>query len=517
MLFMTIEAVLADLQTNGVEPFTWQFMFKKNHAEIRNGVLLDGQERRTLLTGLIERIDDDRRAHIFPGIFDLGNRTTANEAYTKRDLAKELSNEFTSTNAISVPVNPSKAFKHIDPWIESITGQSVELHMTRNSLKTLKVIKLFYRVMKQRRNAVFRLIRSAYQVTEPSMEHRDRHPLHGNEEQVWLLADLQAYLRVELSNERAHQIDQFFDSLLPHLEEVVNNIVGRLNLRYDTNAAAMEETINELIVAAFKNLDSIAPIEHSPTSFLDEHMYIHLRSLEFLNYVGEYTQIVAKTTPETLIVSISSEIDMIRDKVARITKGSYSGGPIAPLTDASSVYKKWREDFIPIIVKATGIPIDKTEYEQLAKPAEELLYRYFLFHWGYPDPTAHSLGIFEFLAASCAVWHEMNFKTEYHPYWFGQLPQGRMILSALETPLKACGHLASESCPEAINQIWVHRYRWMADAIKGNQKVNSLKTTVCLAILQRLAAAMRSKEIDALEEALPTLPRFAKAVLSVAT
>lgn len=484
-------------------------MFGKPHAGTRNGFFWGSGRQQTLLSLLVERIDDEQRQRIFPGTFDLGNQTKSDAVFLKKDLVKELAQEFGTVNAELL--TPNKAFKYIDPWIAAITGQTTEQHLARNSLKTLKVLKLFYRIMKQRRRTIFQLIRPLQDLVRPSMEHRDRHPLLKSEEQVWLLADIKAYLRMELDVTRATRIDAAFEALLPRLEGIINYLNGYVTLNRGDDISALEKTTDSMIRAIFDNIDTDTTLDASSEALLDEHLYFYLQSLEFLNYAGEYTQIVEATTPQTPITPIVLEIEMLREKLWQSGVGPYSGGPIAPLTESASIYATWKKDLAPLIEKAIRIPLESQKYDSLVKPAEELLYRHFMFKWGVEDPTQYSLGIFEYLNAACAIWHEMNTNTTYNVYWLGQPSQGQMILSTLDKSLRANLHPSAESVPEALNQIWVRRYRWIADAIKGQQQTNATKSKATMAVLHHVAATIRSGNIASIEKIISAAPSFVTA------
>lgn len=500
-----VDLTLAKLREQGIEPFTWSFIFNEVHAAKRNEVFIGGGQRRTLLSELLERISTEQRHTIFPGTFDLGNHLDSGRIFTKSDLVKEIAEEFVPKHSESDPLVPNKAFNYINPWIDKITGQSVEKHIAQNSLKTLKVLKLLYRVVKKRKRSLFMLIRPIEGTTRPSLEHRDRHPLRGNENQVWLLADLKSYLRMELDPERAARIELLFDDILPRLQEFINNLNGNLTIEHGSDPIHMDCAVNEVISSLLKQKKPERRTDESNRVPLDEHLYLHLCSLDFLNYVGEFKQIAELTTPDTHIRPIQLDIESLREKVKLAGASPYSGGPVAPLTESGLIYATWEQDLLPLIEKVTDTPLKRQEYIALAKPAEELLYRYFLFKWGDPDPTQYPLGIFEYLTAACAIWHEMQMKTTYKPYWLGQQAQGRRILSTLDKPLRYSTNLNVEEIPEALHQIWVGRYRWMADAIKGQQASHSIRSKLALSVLLHARNAVQSGSIDLIERELHVL------------
>jgi hypothetical protein len=74
----------------GIEPFTWHFMFDGAPAAKRNGVFIGSGRRQILLSQLIEKISSEQRKRIFPGMFDFGNQVTSDATFLKKDLVMEL-------------------------------------------------------------------------------------------------------------------------------------------------------------------------------------------------------------------------------------------------------------------------------------------------------------------------------------------------------------------------------------------------------------------------------------------
>lgn len=498
------QAVLADIEEKiGVDPFSWKFMFHEHYAGIRNGVFLGGDqgERHTVLSVLIKLIDAERRMRIFPGMFDLGNMLTTDEQYNNKHLAEELSRELSRTSDAD-RVNPYKDFKRIEEWLEAVTGQKIEEHLARNSSRTLKVVKLLYRVQKQRRNSVFRLIRSVDRGAKPSLERRDRYPLQGNEASTWLLADLKTYLGMELEGATTKKIDYVFSRLLRAVGATAEALSATVSARGQGNATAMVALYHELTVA----LGDPKRLETSSRAVLDEQMYIYLHVQEFLNYVEEYKQIVERTTPDSLIASVLTEVNALCEKIGHAKGQPYSSEPTLPLEDISTVYRDRIDDLIPVVEKATGFAVDRDKYDQLTRRAGELVYRYLVFRWGTIHPSGYEVTVLEWVVAACAVWHEMGAttkaKTQYRIYWFDQLPQGKGILATLDTSSyqSMCGR--AEPFPEAAHQIWFHRFEWMKDALQGLAEVSVAKAWFHVALLQQVASVVKCNDIDMIEHSL---------------
>lgn len=502
------QTVLEDIKKKeGVDPFSWKFMFHEHYANLRNGFFLgsDPEERHTVLSVLVKLIDAERRAQIFPGTFDLGNGQAVEEKYNNKDLAKELSRELSRTSDDN-RVNPYKDFRLIEQWLEAMTGQNIEEHLGRNSSKTLKVVKLFYRVQKLRRNSVFKLIRSVNRGARPSLERRDRYPLKGNESSTWLLADLKAYLGMELDEARIDRIDQIFSILLRAAGSTAAALSATVSARGQGDATAMASLYREFAAA----LGGSKRLETSSGALLDEQIYIYLHAQEFLNYVEEYRQIVEKTTPGSSITPVLTEMNAICEKIAHAGGGPRGSEPTWSLENISSMYRVWIDDLIPIVEKATARAVDRKKYDELTSRAGELLYRYLLFRWGDVHPSDYEVNVFEWVVAACAVWHEMcattKEKTKYKIYWFDQSAQGSGILPALDASLYRSIGGRREPYPEAIHQIWVHRFEWMKDALQGLADLSVAKASFRVAALQHVASIVKCNDIDMIESALQLTP-----------
>lgn len=507
MTDILVELICAKVRFAGAEPYSWKFFFDERYAELRNTLIPFDGSVQTVLSVLISQLTKEQRLGIFPMPLDLGNDLRDEIRYSESDLIRDLSAEFLADDRN--PLKPSTVFTYIDPWLKSVTGASCREHISSSPLKALKVIKLLYRTMKRRRSSILRLLRAPGGKVSPSLELRDRFPLSGNETQVWLLADLVSYLGMEMEPVRARRIKAAFDAVIPRIAGAANYI-GR-HVTMNEVADAREDVATKMVNSLLAHMRVKGDVGDLQAVPLDEQIYFYLQSLSFLNYVGEHLQIVELTTPTEQLHAIPLHIEKLRDAVARGGGSNYSGGPVAPSTDSAAVYARWKADLLPLISHAVGRSMTDEQFEQLIPPAQELLYRYHMFKWPGTDPAAYPLGIFEFLTAACAIWHEMNSKTSYRPYWFGQKCQGNRLLPTLDTLISQRLSNGSETIPEALNQIWVGRYRWVADSVKGEANHNRLRSLISVRLLEAVGAVAELGVLEQFERSIPPAPPMVRA------
>lgn len=491
------DCILAQIsREHRVDPFSSEFIFDEQFASPRNGIILGPLGRTTILCILLRKMHRSQRQRAFPKRFDLGNRHGASGVqFTREDLAEELSEE----GSVSAATVVAGSFRTIEGWILEMTGRPFREHLEWNSLKALKVVKLFYRLQKERQKSFLRLIRPV-RSGRGSLEHRDRYPLFTkghNERQVWLLADLRSYLGSELKITQKRKVETTFSDLLQRVEQRANTMELHLRLRHGHDLDAWLGAYRSAIAKIQELGDSvIRPI----TQDLDELMFVYVHTLPFMHFAAEYEQIVEKTLPDARITPITQEIDGLR-WVQRDADGCATASEYVRIAEAARIYELgWSEGVIPSIVeKATGLQVGSDSYDLLAKRSVELLSRYFAYKKGTSDYGSIQVTLRSCIVAMCAVWLETCKETEYRPYWMGQQAQGKRILEFLDQSFLEQGSASGQSYPEAIDQIWTQRFEWMADALQGRQELGKLKAWYKVGLLKKVASYLVSLDIDRID------------------
>jgi len=96
-------------------------------------------------------------------------------------------------------------------------------HFEVNKSTALKVIKTLHTMMRKRSAHLMQLLNLPKPGGKFSLSFRDAIPIK-NQDQVWLIADLKAYLSVEIDEERIAEISSTFSLLHDLMDNVLIDI-----------------------------------------------------------------------------------------------------------------------------------------------------------------------------------------------------------------------------------------------------------------------------------------------------
>ena len=302
--------LLLDLQQNsgGIDMLSKAYLYEKKYAQHRSQVVLIGGplvHRSRLSILLREGMTEERRRNIFPGDFDLGNmRTLPTELCTYEKLADELYGKGREA------IEANDAFETIQKTIHCITGRKMQGHFKVNKSTALKVIRTLNLMVRQRYPRLMQLLIPPVPGKKFSMSFRDSYPYEKNQEQVWLIADLKAYLSVELSDKRFQEIGLTFS----FLHELMNNIIWNVEkILVGTYRASYKAMIVAYVILA--TVVKEYQIQHEPKDVpLDEELFIHLHTLEFAHFAVGYPELIRIAIPQHPITPVLEELRTLAKK-----------------------------------------------------------------------------------------------------------------------------------------------------------------------------------------------------------
>lgn len=514
-----LNAIGEDLRKRyGVDPLSREFIFGAKFADDRNGAILGGDRMRdTLLSVLLrEAVSEDHRAGLFPEKFDLGSREPVSaDDCTYDALAGELNAKLDKADATV----DSDTFKTIREGIQNLTGQKMAVYAQADKLIMLKVIKLFYHVMRERdEDRIFGLLNAPDNLKRKAgLEFREAYPNSMNKEGTWLVADLKSYLSLELSETRIEEIDLTFSQLMPVVESI------------DTNAAqailkAHGRTVPGTLViypALTASLDDFRTGDGGQSvPRLDEALYVYVSSLEFRHFARVYPSLIEIATPvagELQVTPITGELDELASAIVRACRGLCAFGTLKPATDLDcrirleylpGLAEDYAREIRTLVARATGVAISERAYEQSFPYVHGLLVTVCTFEPGQTLVEEKLLATFrQVVAAFCAIHYELNIRkipSNHKPYWHSQQAQG----GSLRTPLLA--PVWSTDRFEEHSQIWRCRLDWFQAAIRGETGLHDARTAFRAALIRNVAEIAKINDTAILAENLSTLIDFVK-------
>ncbi|BEP57121.1 hypothetical protein GmRootV118_43650 [Variovorax sp. V118] len=374
----------------------------------------------------------------------------------------------------------------------------MEQHYRKNKSTALKVLKLLYRLGRDRWSADFQSIDSGpgkFQLFDllkwPEGDGRNRYSLSlrdafpyqspspnsqskSSEEVSALFSDLKSYLSVELDDETYEAISNLPEALHWHLNNIERNIEKLLP---DTGRTEYWDAVKTYSYLADRiDLELVKFDVPAANIALDEELFLYLHTLEFAHFVEAYPHLLDKADRQCELVPIGPAID----EFAKALTGNDALGMFDPIvTDEDfPLFSKSQEE---MLCRAVGSALreefTKSSLKKATLPALHLMQTYLLFRKpAFEHKNFFTVSLLEMIAALCCVRQEQarseGERTKHRPYWKGQQTQGGSILSSLKTsPWDNHPAKSSDAIPEEHRLIWTSRFEWFLDALQGHTEL----------------------------------------------
>lgn len=496
----------------GEVPRTYLFESRfANHRLERSQVAykIDGETHLKFISNLqflLGNLDEHQRKRLFPGPFDLGTDTPASDP-TKEALTIEM-------QKLGYKSATVEGFRTAKEQIAKFTGHHFDTHVRNDPLKSLKVLKTIMELKEHSFRHVYKFLTPPQQDDGGSLEVVDSHPLQDDAavERVAFLADLQAHLALELPAERRQEIDNLYDQIrdaagkvVTELTKVAAQCAGGNFARFELYLREALNTLSELSTPEFNS---------QPLLPLDEAMYIHCRSLEFLNYAVAQRPIYFDYSPNVKAKRLGLQIEGLPD---------FGNGPQLRIEAVPEFAKSNETMLLSAIEQTLGYKPDPMFFNKAIGLATTVLRMskafgsppgaFVLLHGFWTDPISC-------VAALAAVYHQKHNPTKgFRPNWHGRKNISDNVLSALEA-IKLSPNPRDNDVPEAFIRFWDHQFKWFNHALSDALGIYLLKLEVNQAVVDGLepflrhhdtkALAKRLAEIRALPDALAAKIQAAK-------
>lgn len=481
-----------------------------NHRLERNqiGYEIDGELRFKFISNLqflLGNVDEHQRKRLFPGPFDLGSDTPIS-APTKEALTIEM-------QKLGYKSATVESFRTAKEQIAKFTGHHFDTHLRNAPLKSLKVLKTIMELKEYSFRHVYKFLTPPQHGDAGSLEVVHSHPLQDDAavERVAFLADLKAHLGLEIPAERRQEIDNLYDPIRDAANEVVKEL-NKVAAQYASgNFVRFELCLREVL----KTLSELpaGELNSQPLLPLDEAMYIHCSSLEFLNYAVAQRPIYFEYSPNVKAKRLGLQIEGMPD---------FGNGPQLHIEAVSEFAKGNKTMLLSAIEQTLGYKPDAMFFDKALGLATTVLRMskaygsqpgaFVLLHGFWTDPISC-------VAALAAIYHQKHNPTKgFKPSWHGRKNISDNVLSALEA-MKLSPNPCDNDVPEAFTRFWDHQFKWFNHALSGALDIYLLKLEVNQAVVDRLEPLLRQHDTKALAkrlEELRALPNTLDAKLKVA-
>lgn len=486
----------------GETPYTRKFIFgrDKEYAHLRNTLFgLSGKGRVTVLSAMLRYgLDNKRQSDLFPLPHHLGSPKSMPRA--KLTLVKLAETVRKEKRVPDDPHTRKKEFESITSALKEITGRKFSDYT--NQQNTLRVIYLLDRMMVSPQDAregrEQRFLTFIKSPTKHSFEARDAHPIPESEDNTHLLADLKAYIGIEIDNETLERVDAFFYTLIDRQNEI------RRHLDELAHLSSKPADVLRMYRALHAHVSSIEPAQSAgPKKIerLDQDLYLHLSRSEYLHFAGALKEIfdVAKPpspiTPAWREMVVALNVITNKENNFRDTTTTSIRLEVIPI-----LLNDFSDQFMVLIQHALGFRPSDATYQKCILLTQELIYRIKCFSAGIPFNREDVVADFRLLvSALCAVSQALKFRTTFRPRVFGNDSMSRSIITPLETPMSFDKLVAKSNISEAYFQLWHHRREWVQHALEGNMDVAELQFGLRHLLSEKVQGCIALDDITSIE------------------
>lgn len=505
-------------------------VFHRKYAKYRQMPYPDPSEdewrsdfmQRTWINVLLhDGMTDELRKELYPGRFDLGNTQSDNDARVDfSELLREINGAKKAGRGENVGGKEKKDFGTVLKGIEATVNRRIGDAAGETTVADLKVVKLLYRITKERASHLFGLIaHPGHAGNEAALEFRDsfldrqvEEPSSNDkriEENELLVADLTAYLSVEIPEVTLKAIHQL---LLTHAKQLECIVIENDEILHPIRVACASlhcDPANAYFFLA--QLIQLYPdIEPSTRpNPLGETLYTYLRSLHFQHFVGGYADIVEKAIISEEIKPIRLEIERFCDELAQTNMLPIDlNTPITSIEEFPDLVKRHSTRFRSLIKSATGLATRDDTLDNICNHASKILNAYMWVQFTEKDLSKECISVADCLASLIAVRHQQSVKTNYKPRWFGLKDVGDSPLRYFDRERSVSDLQATDYIPEGVNQLLYLRFCQIHLLLIGDQDRHESWMTFQVARLRQYAQCMQSNNVLGITSSVNHLNEF---------
>lgn len=468
------------------EGVTRDYLFHRDYASHRAHGTVHTPESRSVLQFLFETINEEERARLFPGIFDLGNLKIQGPA-TTRALMDEFEKEGRPD-----PTNFMRNAR--ERQIAKLTGYPFNAYLDGDALKSLKVLKLLWLLNRGFSGQMFSYLTAPDSADEASLEVSRTYPMEVNAARSALLSDLATHLTLEMHQERRDDINKLFVNLRDMLDQVDAGFIGLAG----TYSQGDPKKLEKLLALAIKMLDDYQPGNPVPAKPLfmplDETLFVHCSGLEFLHFAKIYEQVVTVTTPTIEVHPLNGKLGCIEAAInAKMFRPS--ANPRIPLPAFEGFAREHTDAFIDLLKEGMGHEIQRKVFDEAIPRAYRLLSSWAAFNprigLGALLTGKAKIQPLEAAAALAAVCHQKINPTSYRPYWKGQQHDRGNVLSALD---RIDPWHPKTTVEEEYFRFWDHQMKHFAHGFWGVPTLYRHKLTITQRLISAIEPAVRMRD-----------------------
>lgn len=477
---------------------------------------------------LHEGMTKELRQALYPHNLDLGNIESSNETPAKlSELLRELNGPPKELRGANSGGITKKELGTVLNGVERTIGRRVKDQVS--TVGDLKVVKLLYRMTKERASHLFGLIappgcegnQAALEFGDAYVDRQIEEPTPNEarvEENALLIADLISYLSVEIPEITLKVIHGQLLNYSRLLEAIVTENDELLHPLREACSQLQCDPANVYLYFA-QIIESYQTVEPSTCkNTVHEALYTHLRSLHFQHFVGAYADIVEKAIISEEIKPIHHEMERFCAELSEANMALIDlSTPMTSLEDFPSLVKRQSTRFKSLIKSATGFSTRDDALDVICSHASKILNAYLWVQFQEKDLRQKRISVADCVASLIAIRHQQCVKTKYKPRWFGLKDVGDSPLRYFARERSVSDLQNSDYIPEGVNQLLYQRFCQIHLLLIGNHALHEAWMRFQLARLRQYALCMRSNNISSIITTTNAMNAFCSRISSLLT
>lgn len=449
---------------------------------------------------LFSEMPSDIRETLFPRPYDLGNRIPVARPSTKA-LKEEMQLEGSSAATVH-------GFQSTRKAIYELTGHQFDEYLKANPSKALKVMKTLMLLKECSFSHAFNFLRAPDKTTIPSFEVADSYAILNEYaiSRTAYLNDMKAHLRLEIPVLRRAEIDFAYGHARDKLDRAENAILFTIKKLSKNNERRYQKYMS-IAATVFETLSP--PVsEERPLLPLDEQLYIHCSSLEFLNFAAAWPSVYIEQTPTRPLKTFDLQAAGLVDP---------DKGPRLCLEGLSEYVNERRDELLLALTHSLGEEVSAEALAESVALSKSLLSLWAAYR------TEHRRRAFEddfwfdpimaFLALATVLHQKLHPTTDFEPFWHGKKTISGSLIAALQN-YKFSHKPQDNVVPEAFTRVWLHHLDWFAHSLSGLLPVYETRLMITRHLMEGLLPFIRHHDTRLLRERMDEYRRLPQLIES---
>lgn len=451
-------------------------------------------------------------------LFDFGSNPDPNGSQTATlgQLLEELNYENTyRSNGKEADKSPAagtevtvKSLELTLNFIRDALGENLQGTTDLLPLNTVKTVKLLYLKNDSSDTQLYRRLARPDE-NGATMEHWEARNSTRNEYTIKIASEIMVAIRQELDATKSSRIETSLletSKLLGCIEKENEEILAPIYERFSGDDKALARAFNHM-AKVVSSYSPTQPPRAALTAPLHEKLYIYLRTLPFLHFIGEYKRHI--NAEEARDLTIHPILDRVKEFCNELspTIGLQvdERTPITSIAEFPEFLSCHALGLSKLVHQATGVKSERRDLLAISNEAIKLLHAYVFHQWHRTDPEVVNLTVTDCVATLAAIRIQQKRKTTYTPKWVGQESEDvtvSRLLSHLDNARSIQDLYEEDYIPQGALQILYHRFCIVYAKICGYDQRQLAWMDFQLARHAKYGECLKHSDIDCIDQAV---------------